>query len=969
MPSLSNLEAAELPEDLGREIEPLGRARRFAQASSELWLLPSTDGALALRLRDGRFGFDEAFVASQGVWIRRPAGQELPLGRTPVPAPVALAIVRGLAELLASFEAENVFPGPLAPRALRFIEEPRLRVWLTDIAWLRTRVGASDAPGTLGSAGSLRWTPPEQADGAAWDNAANRYVLGLVLYRLLTGTMPFDGAGARQRQEARARMAPALPQSLSVPHGCASLVGALLEPNPPDRPRSAAAIARAIDDVLQPSADVKAKAPAPVAAASSQAPGVVSAPATSKVRASRLGQPFQWRASWSLALFLIGATASALGLSASPRTPGAASSSPPTVRALSGVGARACAQCHAREFSEWRDSVMAHAAKSPLFGALESVIEEQVGRSDQCPSGAGVLRRAATDRCIDAKSQVSVTGSGGEHWCVNCHAGASNLSAPIPAWSASGEARSRAPLRELLDDTALEGISCGLCHSAVGPAHPGGAYQGNARWTSFVTGQSFSMRPEDQQGVFGISNSGAELSPRALLGGLGPGGAPHPKAAANAYLKTSEFCGACHDVRLFGTDAVRGPQAGESFKRLRNAYSEWQRWSAQTGSKTTCQDCHMSLFPGVCVQDAAKSTGDNGCPPGHRFEERTPGSYASLGRRRATSHYFTSVDLPMSPEARRERFADTSLDAFGQPVGLAARRDQLLRRAVSFELRGERDGDQLRIPVRIANVGAGHRVPAGFSQEREIWVELEVRDAKGDLVYQVGHVTRADEDLHDKAFLRVNTDDSVRDAAGRPLGMFGADVVDGPDHPRWSPNPKQGGTVFRGAGLINFQNGFLRCVRCIGSIDAEGRCQPGPGQGRIRSDRYEDGVYDLDTGACQSNLSGDEALFETYFPVGGLDAERGVTKAPDAIIDTRSLPPGVPVEYTYLLPARGHPGPFVARATLHFRAFPPFLLRAFADYEARAARSGQRKGGALITRDALTKLDIVELGRRQITIP
>jgi hypothetical protein len=199
--------------------------------------------------------------------------------------------------------------------------------------------------------------------------------------------------------------------------------------------------------------------------------------------------------------------------------------------------------------------------------------------------------------------------------------------------------------------------------------------------------------------------------------------------------------------------------------------------------------------------------------------------------------------------------------------------------------------------------------------------------------------------------------------------MFGADVVDGPDHPRWSPNPKQGGTVFRGAGLINFQNGFLRCVRCIGSIDAEGRCQPGPGQGRIRSDRYEDGVYDLDTGACQSNLSGDEALFETYFPVGGLDAERGVTKAPDAIIDTRSLPPGVPVEYTYLLPARGHPGPFVARATLHFRAFPPFLLRAFADYEARAARSGQRKGGALITRDALTKLDIVELGRRQITIP
>jgi hypothetical protein len=132
---------------------------------------------------------------------------------------------------------------------------------------------------------------------------------------------------------------------------------------------------------------------------------------------------------------------------------------------------------------------------------------------------------------------------------------------------------------------------------------------------------------------------------------------------------------------------------------------------------------------------------------------------------------------------------------------------------------------------------------------------------------------------------------------------------------------------------------------------------------------YDDGVYDLDTGACQSNLRGDEALFETYFPVGGLDAERGVTKAPDAIVDTRSLPPGVPVQYAYVVGVKGRRGPFQVRAALHFRAFPPFLVRAFADYEARMVRQGKRRDGALITTDALSHLEIVDLAKQQVTVP
>ena len=179
--------------------------------------------------------------------------------------------------------------------------------------------------------------------------------------------------------------------------------------------------------------------------------------------------------------------------------------------------------------------------------------------------------------------------------------------------------------------------------------------------------------------------------------------------------------------------------------------------------------------------------------------------------------------------------------------------------------------------------------------------------------------------------------------------------------PAWSPNPSRGGSSFRGRGLVNFQNGFLRCVRCIGRVDGEGVCQPGEGQGRTRADRFEDGAYDLDTGECRSNLSGGNELFETYFPIGALDAERGLAKAPDAIVDTRSAPPGVPLTYTYVLDAGAHPPPYDVEARLRFRAFPPYLVRAFAAYESAKAAEGFRPSGPQVDERMIRRLEAIDL--------
>ena len=995
----------------GEGLDAIGRASRFSCAlatgtPAELWCFAASDAGVVKKLVQlglaGVGGFDVGFGSDDdGAYVLRrvPARTLDGLAKGErLDGLSALAKVRDLARALAACEKSAIFPGPMRPADVVLSSAGRTEAWLAANGYVRALCGDARTAGGSSNGPSPRWTPPEQAGGAPWDNAANRYVLGLVAYRLVAGAHPFSGIGLRDAMRAQSSAAPPFDDDVAraLRPGTQSLILAMLDPDASRRPGSAEEIARRCEEIVREGEPAKAvgledvgrRSPAPARArASAPAPAQAPAPARALLTALPIA---------------VGLVVAVVGLvtSRASAPPSTASSSIAIVaqRPLEQTTSAACAGCHTRQVTEWQRSVMAHAVKSPLFEALESVIEEQVGRDTRCPNGAGVLRRASGDVCRDDKTGLTITGAGGEHWCVNCHAAGDNLATKVPAWSAQssggGASNARRPVKDLLSTAAMEGVSCAVCHQTIGPVHASGAarsgeYEGNATWTSFTTGAVFRMRPEDGTGVSGIGNSGYLLDSSSFVARtLGPGGAGDPivhrrtPSDAKSYLGSSEFCGACHDVRLFGTDSLGVREKGDHFKRLRNAYSEWRTWAdtEKTAGRraATCQDCHMSLYPGVCVAGAgsASGAGKDGCPNGFHFESRAPGerprgmvASSSSEPRAIASHYFTSVDLPLSTEFDDKWANDTSLDVSGSPVGLELRRRQLLEHTFKLGLgRTTRSGGQLEIPVEVQNAGAGHRVPAGFSQEREIWVELSVTDARGGLVYEVGRISDDDADLRDKAFVRVTTRDDNFDFKGKPQGVFGADVVDGPDLPRWNPNPVLGGTTFRGKGLVNFQNGFLRCVKCIGFIDREGKCQAGPGQGRTRADRFDDGLYDLDTGECRSNLSGSNAFFETYFPVGALDADRGVAKAPDAILDTRSVPPGPVIRYTYELETAGHPAPYVVRAKLRFRPFPPFLLRAFADYEARKAAAGLRPSGALLTTSMLRRNHPIDLAEASTTI-
>ena len=991
----------------GESLAAVGRATRVVSADGtvEIWSLALSDVALAKRLVSlgaGRLGgFDVGWGSdSAGVFVvrRRPARTfDMLASGESIEGLIALAKIRDLARGLDTAERAGVFPGPLEPKQVAVGDFGGPDAWCVADGYVRALLGETTAS-AASSTPSTKWMSPEQAAGAPWDNAANRYVLGLVAYRMIAGAHPFARALFRDALRAKEVAPPPFDDALArtLRPGIQSLILSLLDPEAEARPRSAREVLERCEEILQgglrsPRAET---APQEILVAVRSPKRAPSPPKRTTT--------FPWpRYAKVAAPVMVGLAALGVGVFSDPKAESPPAPAPTLAKAspLTKTTSATCAPCHARQVAEWQRSVMAHAVKSPLFGALENLIEEEVGRDARCPNGAGILRKASADSCRDERSGVSVTGSGGEHWCVNCHAAGDNLRTTMPGWSANADPAARRPLRDLLSPEAMEGISCAVCHEAIGPVHLAGqtsrgraAYEGNASWTSFTTGAVFRMRPEDGLGVSGISNSGYLLDPSSFLKsslGSGKAGDPivHgvPSREAKSYVASSEFCGACHDVRLFGTDAIGVRERGEHFKRLRNAYSEWRTWAdgekAAGRRAASCQDCHMSLYPGVCVTDddpgkSPRTASREGCPPGFHFESKKPGERArammatsSDAPSAVASHYFTSVELPLSPEFPDKWASDTTLDASGSFLGLEPRRDQLLRHTFRFELgRATRAGGRLEIPIEIENVGAGHRVPAGFSQEREIWVELTVRDARGGVVYQVGRIADDGADLRDKVFLRTTTRDDNVDFKGRPLGVFGADVVDGPDHPRWSPNPSLGGATFRGAGLINMQNGFLRCVRCIGIVNAEGKCDPGPGQGRTRADRFDDGAYDPDTGECRSNLAPANAFFETYFPVGALDADRGLAKAPDAIIDTRSAPPGVVLRYTYDLEAGGRPGPFEVEARLRFRPFPPFLLRAFVDYEARVAARGLRPSGASLVSSMLSRNRVVDLANAKARI-
>ncbi len=126
------------------------------------------------------------------------------------------------------------------------------RVVLTDFGIARAvegSEGAADPHNTLGVIiGTPAYMAPEQVEGKAIDGRTDVYALGVMLFELVTGQLPFRGDTPLALAAARLLSAPPDPRSLvsDLPEGVAVLITSTLSRNREDRP-DAATVALSLD--------------------------------------------------------------------------------------------------------------------------------------------------------------------------------------------------------------------------------------------------------------------------------------------------------------------------------------------------------------------------------------------------------------------------------------------------------------------------------------------------------------------------------------------------------------------------------------------------------------------------------------------------------------------------------------------------------------------------------------------------
>jgi len=162
-------------------------------------------------------------------------------------AGIALQIARGLE----AAHAEGVVHSDLKPKNI--MEDASGRVVVMDFGIARSieMAGSRRAPAVLGTP---EYMSPEQARGEKIDARSDLFSLGIILYELLTGTVPFHGDTIQSTMRRRTEEEATPPAKIepSVPKLLDEVTMRCLEKDPGGRYQSAAEIIRVLDGWLHP---------------------------------------------------------------------------------------------------------------------------------------------------------------------------------------------------------------------------------------------------------------------------------------------------------------------------------------------------------------------------------------------------------------------------------------------------------------------------------------------------------------------------------------------------------------------------------------------------------------------------------------------------------------------------------------------------------------------------------------------
>jgi serine/threonine-protein kinase len=163
--------------------------------------------------------------------------KELLVRNGPTPIPVSIEYARQILGALAFAHRNGIVHRDIKPHNIVVGSDGRLKV--TDFGIARS--GASQMTEAGSIVGTAQYLSPEQARGASVDPRSDLYSLGIVLYEMLTGHVPFTGDTPVEIAMKHLSLAPEPPSELrpEVPHNLDAVVMRALAKEPDQRYGSA----------------------------------------------------------------------------------------------------------------------------------------------------------------------------------------------------------------------------------------------------------------------------------------------------------------------------------------------------------------------------------------------------------------------------------------------------------------------------------------------------------------------------------------------------------------------------------------------------------------------------------------------------------------------------------------------------------------------------------------------------------
>ena len=255
-----------------------------------------------------------------------------------------------------------------------------------------------------------------------------------------------------------------------------------------------------------------------------------------------------------------------------------------------------------------------------------------------------------------------------------------------------------------------EGVSCLTCHRITEATS-----QGNASYSIELTNRKKYPFEDDE------STTGEYLGHKFINAKPNI----HKESYMKPLYKDSKYCASCHDE----TSPITNKQIVSTFKEWEA--SPYNNKEDKTKNKS-CIDCHMTYLQDDKFEPLKGISTDGG-----------------VVKNDVKVHYF----------AGSNHFLAGLKDKKNEEQIL-----QLLRTSAKLDV-NIKDNQLL---VGVQNVGAGHHLPTGVADFRELWLDITITDATGKIVFSSGKLDKnGDLQADARPFMKV-----FGDINGNPVGLL-----------------------------------------------------------------------------------------------------------------------------------------------------------------------------------------------------